>query len=114
MIRANWQQSADRFTRFFNRLTKARLAGTALAPALADAVMAELAAIDGVRDLPPPAAGVWAQFTAKYVDLPKPGMPPTADPLARLRASSEPEAQDAMELLGEVHNAISDAMRKGR
>ena len=69
MNKARWQQSASRFTAFFNRLTKARLAGSALPAALAEAVGAELSSINAATDLPPGVALLWNEFLEKHVGL---------------------------------------------
>ena len=116
MNKARWQQSASRFTAFFNRLTKARLSGpigAPLAPALAEAVGAELAAINPATDLPPGVTMLWNEFLDKYVGLGKPGSNP-ADPLAKLRSLSEAQAEEAMTFIADVQGTLAEALKKAR
>ena len=108
-----WQQSANRFTAFFNRLTKARLAGTALSVAIADAVGAELSAINAATDLPQGVALLWTEFLEKHVGLPGTGAPP-ADPLAKLRTMPNAQAEEAMTLLGDMQGVLAEALKKAR
>jgi hypothetical protein len=113
-MRARYQQSAQRFAAFFNRLTKARLAGMGLATALADAVGHELSTINAAADLPPEAQPMWADFLARYLGLPGTAGKPPADPLARLRALPEAQAEEAMSLIGDIQASLTDALKKTR
>ena len=106
-----YQAANQRFTAFFNRLTKARLSGLPLAPAIADAVGAELAAINPATDLPPEAAKLWNGFLDAYISF---SGGASADPLAKLRALAEPQAEVAMGLIGDVQQILAETMRKGR
>jgi hypothetical protein len=113
MSRARYQKSADRFTAFFNRLTKARLSGVALAPALADAIGHELSMINGEADLPPEAVSMWNAFLDRFLALgSKPGAP--ADPLAKLRTLPDSEAEEAMNIIAEVQGLVIDGLKKAR
>ena len=113
MNKARWQQSASRFTAFFNKLTKARLSGAALPAALAEAVGAELAAINPATDLPPGVTMLWNEFLEKYVGIGQPGSNP-ADPLAKLRALSEKQAEEAMTFIADVQGTLVEALKKAR
>jgi hypothetical protein len=106
-----YQSAAQRLTAFFNRLTKARLGGKALAPALAEAVGHELSALNPATDLPPEAARLWNTFVETYISLP--GAAP-ADPLAKLRSLADAEAEDAMGRIGDIQQIVAEAVRKGR
>lgn len=114
MTRARYQQSADRFNAFFNRLTRLRLKGDALAPALAESVGHELSAINAKADLPPDAAPLWADFLKRYLGLPDAPGAGAFDPLAKLRTLPENQAQDAIELIGEVQALVQDGLKKSR
>ncbi len=111
MSPARYQAANQRFTAFFNRLTKARLGGTPLAPAVADAVGLELAAINPATDLPPEAAKVWNGFVDAYISF---AGGAGADPLAKLRGLPEAQAEVAMGQIGDVQQILADALRKGR
>ena len=113
VAKARWQQSANRFTAFFNNLTKARLSGATLAPALAEAVGAELSAINAETDLPPGVAMLWNEFLEKYVGLGGPGSSPT-DPLSKLRALPDAQAEEAMSFIGDVQGTLTEALKKSR
>lgn len=113
MNKARWQQSASRFTAFFNRLTKARLAGSPLPAAVAEAVGAELAAINPATDLPPGVTMLWNEFLQKYVGIGQPGSNP-ADPLAKLRSMSEAQAEEAMTFIADVQGTLAEALKKAR
>ena len=106
-----YQAANQRFTAFFNRLTKARLSGSPLAPAIADAVGSELAAIIPATDLPPEAAKLWNGFVDDYISF---AGGAGADPLAKLRTLAEPQAEAAMELIGDVQQILAESLRKGR
>ena len=67
MSQARHQASNQRFNAFFNRLTKARLSGAPLAPALAEAIGTELAQLNPATDLPPDAAKLWTGFLETYI-----------------------------------------------
>jgi hypothetical protein len=114
--KANWQKSAGRFTGFFNKLAKARLSspvGTPLAPALAEAVGSELSAINATNDLPPGVAMLWTEFLDKHVGMNRPDFAPT-DPLARLRAMTDAQAEDAMAFIGDMQGTLTEALKKAR
>ena len=114
MTRANYQRTADRFTALFNRITKARLSGAELAPALASALGHELAAINVATDLPPGAVPVWNAFVDQYLSLPaKPGEP-LGDPLAKLRGATQYQAEEAMNMVGEVQALVLEGMKNAR
>ena len=113
MTRARWQQSATRFTAFFNKLTKARLSGAPLSAALAEAVGSELSSINAAVDLPPGVAMLWNEFLEKHVGLPGTGSVP-GDPLAKLRSLPPAEAEDAMTLLGDMQGVLTEALKKAR
>ncbi len=106
-----YQSANQRFTAFFNRLTKARLSGHALAPSLAEAVGQELAQINPAADLPPDAAKLWTGFLEAYITF-SGNLP--ADPLAKLRGLPDKEAEDAMEMIGEIQQIVADSLKKGR
>lgn len=112
MSTVRYQQSAQRFTAFFNRLTKARLAGTPLAPAIADAVGHELSTLDAAVDLPASAAPMWTGFLARYLGLAE-GKPPPSDPLGTLRALPDDMAEEALAEIGEIQMRISEALKRG-
>lgn len=111
MSQARHQASNQRFNAFFNRLTKARLSGAPLAPALAEAVGTELAQLNPATDLPPDAAKLWTGFLETYITFS--GSLP-GDPLAKLRALPQAEAEDAMGQIGEIQALVADAAKKGR
>ena len=113
MNKARWQQTASRFTAFFNKLTKARLAGAPLASALAEAVGSELSAINAATDLPPGVAMLWNEFLEKYVGLGGAGAP-SADPLAKLRGLPEAQAEDAMNFIADMQGTLAEALNKAR
>lgn len=106
---SRYQQANQRFSAFFNRLTKARLSGLPLAPSLAEAVGQELAQLNPATDLPPDAARQWNEFLESYISFSG-----GADPLAKLRALPEREAEDAMGKIGEIQQIVSDQVKKGR
>ena len=113
VAKARWQQSANRFTAFFNKLTKARLSGATLAPALAEAVGAELSAINAASDLPPGVAMLWAEFLEQHVGMNAPGFSAT-DPLARLRGLTDAQAEEAMAFIADMQGTLSEALKKSR
>jgi hypothetical protein len=104
-----YQAANQRFTAFFNKLTKARLSGKALAPSIAEAVGQELAQINPAADLPPDAAKIWSGFLDTYISFGAGG-----DPLAKLTSLPDAEAETAMEQIGEVQQILADAVKKGR
>ncbi len=106
-----YQAANTRFTAFFNRLTKARLSGKALAPSLAEAVGHELSQINAATDLPPEAAGLWNSFLETYISFS--GSAP-ADPLAKLRGLPDKDAEDAMEKIGDIQQIVAESLKKGR
>lgn len=106
-----YQAANARFTAFFNRVTKARLSGKALAPSLAEAVGHELSQINPATDLPPDAAKVWNGFLEHYISFTGDA---AADPLAKLRALPDREAEDAMEKIGDVQQMVAENLKKGR
>ncbi len=111
MSTQGYQSANQRFTAFFNRLTKARLSGKALAPSIAEAVGAELAQLNPATDLPPEATKLWNGFLETYITFS--GNVP-ADPLAKLRGLSDADAEIAMEQIGDVQQILADQLRKGR
>lgn len=106
-----YQAANARFTAFFNRVTKARLSGKALAPSLAEAVGHELSQINPATDLPPEAAKTWNSFLETYIAF---SGDVAADPLAKLRTLPDKDAEDAMEKIGDVQQMVADSLRKGR
>jgi hypothetical protein len=108
---AHYQRTAERFNAFFNRLTKARLSGSALAPAIAEAVGHELSSINAAADLPPAAAPLWDDFLSRFLGLGA-GKAPPADPLAVLRGMSDAQAEEALEAIGEIQMSLSEATKR--
>ena len=108
MSTAKYQATNQKFTAFFNRVTKARLSGAELAPALAEAVGAELAQLNPASDLPPDAARHWNGFVETYITFGGP------DPLSKLRQLGPGDAETAMERIGDVQQVLSDSLRRAR
>ena len=116
MNKARWQQTASRFTAFFNTLTKARLSspiGAPLAPALAEAVGSELSSINAANDLPPGVAMLWNEFRDKHVGMGEPGFVAT-DPLAKIRGLSDTQDEEAMNFIADMQGTLAEALKKAR